>query len=65
MTDLSDVEVVETAKKRLVANLITPGLREAVTCYFDPALPFAGQTFDHLGSNPSDAIVADDLLAVT
>jgi Family of unknown function (DUF6308) len=53
------------AKQRLNAYLETPGLRDAVAQYFDPAQPFAGHTFDSLGNNPPDQIVPDDLLAVT
>lgn len=55
----------QNAKRRLTANLATPGLRDAVARYFDPVQPFAGQTFDSLGNNPPDQIVPDDLLAVT
>lgn len=57
--------VVQNAKQRLIANLATPRLRDAVACYFDPAQPFAGLTFDSLGNNPPDRVIADDLLAVT
>ena len=55
----------ENAKQRLITNLATPGLRDAVACYFCEKQPFAGQTFDSLGDNPPDRIVSDDLLAVT
>ena len=55
----------QNAKQRLIANLATPGLRDAVARYFDAVQPFAGQTFDSLGNNPPDQIVSDDLLAVT
>ena len=53
------------ARQRLIADLGTPGLREAVTLYFDPRQPFAGKTFDSLGRNPPDEITSDDLFAVT
>jgi hypothetical protein len=55
----------QNAKKRLIANLATPRLCDAVARYFDPVQPFAGQTFDSLGNNPPDQIIPDDLLAVT
>lgn len=60
-----DNVAAETAKQRLLANLATPRLRDAVSLYFDPAQPFAGDTFDSLGRNSPDEITADDLLAVT
>ena len=53
------------ARQRLIADLGTPGLREAVTLFFDPRQPFAGKTFDSLGRNPPDEITSDDLFAVT
>jgi hypothetical protein len=56
---------VQSAKQRLIANLATSGLRDAVARYFHDGQPFAGQTFDSLGNNPTDRIVPDDLLAVT
>ena len=67
MTDLDSDRygAAQNAKQRLVANLATPRLREAVACYFDPAQPFAGLTFDSLGNNPPNQIIPDDLLAVT
>lgn len=55
----------QDTRQRLIANLAVPRVRDAVALYFDPAQPFAGQTFDSLGDNPSDKIVSDDLLAVT
>jgi len=58
-------EATQDARQRLIANLAVPRLRDAVALYFDPAQPFAGQTFDSLGDNPSGKIVSDDLLAVT
>jgi hypothetical protein len=60
-----DHTAAETAKQRLLANLATPRLRDAITLYFDPAQPFAGRTFDSLGRNPPNEIIADDLFAVT
>jgi hypothetical protein len=53
------------AKQRLLADLATPHLSDAVALYFDPAQPFAGLTFDALGCNPPHEITSDDLLAVT
>jgi hypothetical protein len=58
-------EAAENARQRLMANLATPRLRDAVARFFNPAQPFAGHTFDSLGSNPPGHIVPDDLLAVT
>jgi hypothetical protein len=55
----------QNAKQHLMANLATPRLCDAVARYFDPARPFAGETFDSLGNNPPHEIVLDDLLAVT
>jgi Family of unknown function (DUF6308) len=55
----------QSAKQRLITNLATPRLGDAVARYFDPVQPFAGQTFDSLGNNPPDQIIPDDLLAVT
>ncbi len=55
----------QTAKQRLITNLATPRLCDAVARYFDDEQPFAGKTFDLLGDNPPDRIVPDDLLAVT
>jgi len=55
--------MVRSAARRLRANLVAPGLRQAVTAYFqNPG--FAGMTFSDLGRNPAGEIVADDLLAV-
>ena len=67
MTDLDSdgLAAVQGAEQRLMANLSTPGLSDAVALYFDETQPFAGWTFDSLGNNPRDRIVADDLLAVT
>jgi hypothetical protein len=67
MTDLDSdgLAAAQSAKRRLIANLSTPGLSAAVALYFDETQPFAGRTFDSLGNNPRDRIVADDLLAVT
>jgi Family of unknown function (DUF6308) len=53
------------AKQRLITNLATSGLGDAVARYFDDEQPFAGLAFDSLGDNPPDRIVPDDLLAVT
>jgi len=55
----------ENAKQRLTANLEIPLLGDLVAAYFKPGQPFAGRTFDCLGQNPPDEVVADDLLAVT
>ena len=63
--DSDGLAAAQSAKQRLIANLSTPGLRDAVALYFDETQPFAGLTFDSLGNNPRDRIVADDLLAVT
>lgn len=63
--DSDDNAAAQDAKRRLIANLTIPQLRDAVACYFDPVQPFAGQTFDSLGSNPPYEIVLDDLMAVT
>lgn len=38
---------------------------ELVNAYFDRAGPFAADTFETLGANPSTEISADDLLALT
>jgi hypothetical protein len=54
-----------SALANLQSALATPHLRDAVSEYFDAASTFAGHTFDSLGSNPSDQITTDDLLAVT
>jgi uncharacterized protein DUF6308 len=63
--DFSSNGVAHNAKQRLIANLATARLGDAVARYFDPVQPFAGRTFDSLGDNPRDKIVPDDLLAVT
>jgi hypothetical protein len=60
-----DDATAENAKQRLMANLETPQLKDLVATYFDPRKPFAGRTFDHLGQNPPNEIISDDLLAVT
>src|SRR5262245_36382551 len=63
MLTLASDKAVDAAVARLRASLIAPGVREAVTAYFaEPA--FAGVMFTHLGRNPPDEIVPDDLLAV-
>lgn len=66
-TDYSGVDdrIVQEAKRRLHADLATPGLAKLVTAYFNPVGPFAGPTFDHIGLNPPDKVTSDDLLAVT
>ena len=64
MASLPTDQMVRSAARRLRANLSAPGLRQAVTAYFqDPG--FAGSTFSNLGRNPAREIVADDLLAVS
>lgn len=64
--DHGDIDAAaENAKQRLLADLATPRLRDAVALYFDPEQPFAGHTFDSLGQNPPNKITSDDLLAVT
>lgn len=50
---------------RIDALLGEPKIRELVTAYFDPEGPFAGHTFDGLGSNPPTEFTPDDLLAVS
>jgi Family of unknown function (DUF6308) len=61
----SDGDAFAAAKARLEHDLATPGLDELVSAYYDPALGFAGATFDTLGANPRNEITRDDLLAVT
>jgi len=63
--DSDSNRAAQNAKQRLITNLATSGLCDAVARYFDDEQPFAGQTFDSLGNNPPDRIVPDDLLAVT
>jgi hypothetical protein len=58
-------EIVRAAKIRLQVDLATPGLAEIVTAYFDPLGPFAGRTFDSIGSNSNCKITCGDLLAVS
>jgi hypothetical protein len=63
MRSLRSDAAVRAAARRLGADLSAAGLGTAVAVYYtDPA--FAGMTFSDLGSNPRDAITADDLLAV-
>jgi hypothetical protein len=67
MTSFDQASVAEanSAKQRLIADLVTPRLGDAVALYFDHGQPFAGQTFDSLGRNPPNEITSDDLLAVS
>jgi len=64
-SESDSTEVAQHAKQRLITYLATPQLGDAVAKFFDPAQPFAGETFDSLGTNPRDRIGRDDLLAVT
>jgi hypothetical protein len=61
----SDGDAFAAANERLERDLATPRLDELVSAYYDPALGFAGATFDALGVNPRNEITRDDLLAVT
>ena len=63
--DCDSNEAAENAKQRLITDLETCGLRDAVARYFDSRHTFAGQTFDSLGDNPRGRVIPDDLLAVT
>jgi Family of unknown function (DUF6308) len=60
-----DERIVQDAKRRLAADLATPGLDKLVAAYFGPQGWFAGHTFDRIGHNPANEISCDDLLAVT
>src|SRR5579875_3281125 len=60
-----DADLVESVQTRLRADLATPHLPELVAVYFDPAQPFAGRDFDHLGSNLANRVTSDDLMAVS
>jgi hypothetical protein len=42
-----------------------PNLRSLVYRYFEPGSPFAGHSFDTIGSNPPEHFTEGDLLAVT
>lgn len=53
-----------TFENRLDAALVPPAA-ELVAAYFDPAGPFAADTFDGLGVNHPTAVMNDDLLALT
>lgn len=48
-----------------IEDQLRPPAAELVAAYFDPAAPFAGQTFDTLGRNDPYSVTADDLLACT
>jgi hypothetical protein len=60
-----DDDFGESVGTRLRANLKTPHLPKLVAVYFDPAEPFAGRDFDHLGSNLANRVTSDDLMAVS
>lgn len=50
---------------RIDALLAEPKTGKLVTAYFQEDGPFAGHTFDRLGSNPPTQFTPDDLLAVS
>jgi hypothetical protein len=52
-------------EQRLDAVLREPTARALVTCFFEPAQPFAGHTFDGLGVNDPYRVTGDDIAAVT
>jgi len=65
MTFLPVNDSLPAAVQRLSQGLDVPGLASALAVYFSPGSGLAGRTFSFLGSNPRDAITADDLLAVS
>ena len=65
MASLPLNEAVPGAAQRLRGSLQVRGLGDAVTAYFQPEEGFAGLSFTCLGSNPRDAVMPDDLLAVS
>ncbi len=55
---------VEAVGQRL-DEILAPPAADLVAEYFDPQGPFAGDTFDTLGSNDWASVDIDDLLAIT
>jgi hypothetical protein len=55
----------DAVEQRLDSVLRERTARALVTCFFEPAQPFAGHTFDGLGVNDPFRVTGDDVAAVT
>jgi hypothetical protein len=49
----------------LIDDAISAPADELLLCFFDRRGPFAGSSFDEIGDNPPNNIVAADIVAVS